>query len=89
MLVGQVRDSEPVIRSCLEQQTFFVPEQVLLPSLHRRHWTDHGEDGPCDLDHAFHELVALRDAREDEVQTLQSWGQLNRLVALFAKPGSE
>ncbi|MNM62158.1 hypothetical protein D3C81_734810 [compost metagenome] len=82
LLSGKVRDSGAAIRSCLEQGEFFVPEQVLLPALHQQHWRDH-EDGPNDLDHAFHEFTVLRDAREEDLLSLSPCGSLVRLVSRF------
>ncbi len=82
LLRGKVRDNGAVLRSCLEQSELFVPEQVLLPALHQQHWGDH-EDGPNDLDHAFHEFVGLRDAREEDLLLLSPCGSLVQLVSLF------
>jgi len=82
LLRGKVRDNSAAIRSCLEQGELFVPEQVLLPGLQRHHWHDH-EDGPSDLDHAFHEFVDLRDAHDDERLALSPRGSVVQLVALF------
>ena len=82
LLRGKVRDNGAAIRSCLEQGEWFVPEQVLLPGLQRQHWVNH-EDGPSDLDHAFHEFVDLRDARDDDLLALSQRGSVVQLVALF------
>lgn len=59
-----------------------MPEQVLLPGLQRRHW-EHYADGPSDLDHAFHEFLALRDAEEGEVLSLPHSGSVIQRVSLF------
>ena len=82
LLRGKVRDAGAAIRSCLEQGEFFVPEQVLLPALHPQHWRDH-DDGPNDLDHAFHEFAELREAREEDLLSLSPCGSLVQLVSLF------
>ena len=60
----------------------FVPEQVLLPGLHRQHWNRYG-DGPSDLDHAFHEFVGLHDASEGDDVLLPPIGSTVEVVGLF------
>lgn len=71
LLVGIDDEAESVLRACLEWGEQFVPEQVMLPALYEQHWRSYG-DGPGDLDHAFHEFVALRPADAGEIQTLKS-----------------
>lgn len=66
LLTGRMPDAEARLRACLESQTYFVAEQVGIPALCAQHWIDVG-DGPSDLDHAYHEFVALRDATPEDL----------------------
>jgi len=61
----------------------FVPEQVGLPALQAIHWHEHG-DGPSDLDHAFHEFLALREATVSEVRSLVASSSIEQVLAQFA-----
>lgn len=78
LLSGDVAEAEAVVLRCLDWGKQFVAEQVGVPSLCREHW-EAVEDGPSDLDHAFHELVRLRSATPDE-RALPIGGTLQELV---------
>lgn len=80
--LGNVGALEATIRSCLDPGELFVPEQVLLPGLHRRHWNQYG-DGPNDLDHAFHEFVGLRDVGKEDAELQPPIGSTVEVAALF------
>src|SRR5690554_3293176 len=58
-LTGWDEQADARIRLCLEVDGQFVAEQIGVPSLCMEHWQA-VEDGPSDLDHAFHEFVCLR-----------------------------
>lgn len=78
LLEGRDPSAEGVIRSCLEYADQFVAEQIGVPALCEGHWKSVG-DGPSDLDHAYHEFVALRPAREED-SILAPWGSLESMV---------
>ena len=82
LLQGRAGAYEATIRSCLDPGELFVPEQVLLLGLHRRHWEHYG-DGPSDMDHAFHEFLGLRDAQEDDLALCPPVGTTRQAVSLF------
>ncbi|SKA11762.1 hypothetical protein [Novilysobacter spongiicola] len=73
---------ESAVRECLEWGDQFVAEQVGVPSLCPEHFAATGE-GPSDLDHAYHEFVALRSASVEEVESLPVAGALSDLVKLM------
>lgn len=79
LLAGQDPSAESVIRSCLEYADQFVAEQIGVPALCEEHWESVGED-PSDLDHAYHEFVALRPAGKED-STLALWGSLESMVS--------
>lgn len=54
------------IFSSLDGGLLFVAEQVGIPPLQRRHQDEHGS-ADTDLDHAFHELIALRPASDADI----------------------
>lgn len=72
------------LSACLEWGNNFVAEQVCLPSLCYRHWSDCGDD-PSELDHAYHEFVDLRIATMAEIETLTSSGELEELLERFRR----
>ena len=78
-LDGWDENAEGKIRLCLEWGDQFVAEQVGVPPLCRKHWESVGE-GPSDLDHAFHELVCVRQATEGD-RNLPVWGSLDTMVS--------
>lgn len=78
LLTGASEQAEAIIRGCLEWGNQFVAEQVRIPVLYEQHWEVVG-DGPSDLDHAFHELVGLRAASEEEADA-PPWGSLDALI---------
>lgn len=78
-LTGWDEQADAKIRLCLEVDGQFVAEQIGVPSLCREHW-EAVEDGPSDLDHAFHEFVCLRQPKEAEGD-LPVWGRLDAMLA--------
>lgn len=80
-LSGYDAEADTAICSCLEWGNQFVAEQVGIPSLCREHW-EVVDDGPSDLDHAFHEFSCLRVAKAGEAD-LPTWGSLEALVERF------
>jgi len=83
VLRGQDPRAEGVIRRSLDWGDQFVAEQVGVPSLCAAHFAAVNE-GPTDLDHAFHEFVMLRSARPADLEQ-PSWGKLDRLVVAIAR----
>lgn len=77
-LTGWDEQADAKIRLCLEVDGQFVAEQIGVPSLCKEHW-EAVEDGPSDLDHAFHEFVCLRQQNEDD-DDLSSWGSLDTMM---------
>ena len=84
LLVGDCTGAALKIRDCLESGELFVAEQVGVPALCQRHWVD-CEDGPSDLDHAYHEFVDLRPATNDDVVTFCVAGRLSVLLDRFQR----
>ena len=83
LLQGQDPRAEGVIRRSLDWGDQFVAEQVRVPSLCAAHFASVGE-GPSDLDHAFHEFIAIRAARREELAK-PLWGRLDRLIVAMAR----
>lgn len=79
LLTGFDPEANVALRDSLEWDGQFVAEQVGVPSLCSEHWDSVGE-GPSDLDHAYHEFVALRPATAQELR-LRHGGSLQALVA--------
>ncbi len=52
----------------LDSRTYFVPEQLGVPPLQSQ--LHALSDGPTTADHAFHELLAIREATDDEANTV-------------------
>lgn len=80
LLTGAGEGTEAALRACLEWDDQFVAEQVGVPVLCGSHWKSVGE-GPSELDHAFHELAALRRAKADVKGAV--WGTVEGLVGRF------
>jgi|SRR5690606_3887509 len=78
-LAGFDAAAEAEVVRCLDWGRQFVAEQVGIPSLCREHWASL-DDGPSDLDHAFHEFICLREATPDD-SPLPVWGVVGTLVA--------
>lgn len=64
------------IRLALEDDTF-VPTRIGLPALHEQHWLDCGSQFDDELDHPFHEFIALRPAQPDDIESLTAAGPLS------------
>ena len=84
LLSGRVEGASDALRQCLESGGLFVAEQVGVPSLCEEHFSTCGE-GPSDLDHAYHEFVAVRPATEEDVATLQVTGSLDDVLLRMRK----
>jgi hypothetical protein len=76
-------EASVVIAQSLDCSNTFVAEQVGIPSLCAQHFKDCGSDGPGDLDHAYHEFIAVRAATREEVGTLDVFGALDDILRKF------
>jgi hypothetical protein len=70
-----------ILRACLASDTYFIAEQVGIPALYSNLWELSG--GPTSDDHALHEFAALRPATEDEIKSVQLFGDLSSLLKTF------
>lgn len=66
---------------CLEDSSYFVAEQVRVPALYEALYALSG--GETEDDHAYHEYVALRAAKQKEVAALPVWGSVEDLLRAF------
>lgn len=84
LLVGRPStEHEATIRRSLDSSLLFVPEQVGIPPLQRRHLQAHDAAEDCALDHAFHEFIEIRRATAQEVADTQPTGSLRELALRF------
>ncbi len=86
LLSGQDAIADAAIRQCLEWGDQFVAEQIGVSALCEAHWSAVGE-GPSDLDHAFHEFVALRTANTEDLG-IPLWNTLSALVGRMRQAAS-
>lgn len=70
-----------ILRAKLDSDTYFVAEQVGIPAVYKELWDL--SDGPTGDDHALHEFVALRVATDDEINTLQLFGDFSNFINTF------
>ena len=70
-----------VLRASLESGEYFVAEQVGIPPLYNELWELSG--GPTEDDHVLHEFVDLRNAGQEEAETLPLFGELSKLLNVF------
>lgn len=84
LLLEEEWSSEAVARliRTLQDGEFFIPAQVLIPSLHSELFTY--SNGPTEDDHPWHEFVDLRPATPDEIALLKPDRTLSELLAQFA-----
>jgi len=78
LLAGRDDRAEAVIRACLERDNQFVAEQVGVPALYEKYWQS-VDEGPSNLDHAFHEFVGIRVPGPDD-QDLPVWGSWDQMI---------
>ena len=74
-------EAEAVIRDALIEETWFVAEDVGLPTLFHR--LEQYSGGPTVDDHAWHEFIGLRAATSAEIRDLPLFGTLTDLVERF------
>lgn len=77
------KDVSEAIKDTLDWNHTFVAEQVGIPSLCSRHFKDCGSEGPSELDHAYHEFIAIRPASKREVSALAVFGSIEEVVKKF------
>ncbi|MDQ3289256.1 MAG: hypothetical protein M3Q42_13590 [Pseudomonadota bacterium] len=80
LLTGEAGDAGTVIEQHCESDGLFVAEQVGIPSLSLEHF-ESCDEGPSNLDHAYHEFAGLRPATDEEVAALPVAGALDSLMA--------
>jgi hypothetical protein len=83
LLDGKPAGTKNKLLEFLDWGNHFVAEQVSIPSLCSQHFAD-CDDGPSDIDHAYHEFVDLRPATDAEVAVMQVTGKLSELVERFS-----
>lgn len=71
-------DVEARMRRQFESGDLFVAEQIEVAPLCPEHFETYG--GPSDLDHAYHEFVALRPATRDEARAMRLFSSLDALL---------
>lgn len=71
------------IRKLVNEEIFFIPEQIGIPSL--RHELYKYSNGPTEDDHCFHEVVDLRPASRNEIQELKTWGTISELLNALSR----
>lgn len=79
LMHGNCDGMQAMLEGCLEWASQFVAEQVDVPPLHEKHFSDCGE-GSSDLDHAFHEFIRLRPATKEEQVGMQVHCTLQEFV---------
>ena len=69
------------IESYLDFSEYFVAEQVNIPTLYSQLWKY--SNGQTQADHAYHEFSLLRPATDDEIASLDLWGEASILLDAF------
>lgn len=88
LLSGVVtQDSLAAIRSSLEFDLLFVPEQLGIPSIREQLYQY--SDGPTEDDHCYHEFVDLRAATQSDLKDdTKVFCSVDELVDRFARHAS-
>lgn len=82
LLYGEISEGYiSEIESCLYASELFVAEQVNIPTLYSQLWKF--SNGPTIADHSFHEFLSIRLATENEISSLDLWGETNVLLDRF------
>lgn len=82
LLSGKItNDYVTELNSYLYSGEFFVAEQVNVPTLYSHLWEY--SNGPTISDHAFHEFSSLRPATNEEVSSLDLWGESSNMIVAF------
>jgi hypothetical protein len=85
LLRGAVRPAVlQAIRSKLEPDDLFIAGQVGVPSLCRDLWASAQAAFDPELDHVWHEFVAMREATSTDVASLGYSGTVAALAEAFA-----
>jgi len=86
LLTGKFNDIDTVeIKSFLDSGEYFIAEQVGIPALYSQLWKY--SNGPTFADHAYHEFIEIRFATDEEVATLEIWGDIATLTSTFRNVG--
>jgi len=64
---------------CFESEEFFIAEQLGLPSLQHKLWEY--SNGPTSDDHIWHSFHKIRTATNDDVSSIQHWGNLDDFIS--------
>ena len=82
LLSGKIsEDYIAELESYLDYGEYFVAEQVDIPVLYSQLWKY--SNGPTLADHAFHEFSSIRAATEQEITSLELWGETTHLLDAF------
>lgn len=84
LLSGSFSEADKdLISSRLESHQFFIPEKVGIPPLQVRLY-EYSDGQPTEDDHPWHELIDLRPATPDEIDSLNALGDTRELVSRFS-----
>lgn len=82
LLAGQFRSIDvDKIWKALGSDGFLVAEQIGIPALQSEHIDLHGATEEEDLDHAFHQFIALHPAEPGDLSQLKAVGDVVVVVA--------
>ena len=82
MVFGEITDEYIAeIKSYLDSEELFIAEQLNIPTLYAQLWKF--SNGQTSADHAFHEFSSLRPATEQEIESLELWGNTSDLIDNF------
>ena len=82
LISGKFSDTDvDELKSLLDSGEFFVAEQVNIPTLYSQLWKY--SNGPTIADQAFHEFSSIRLATENDIASLDCWGETSVLLNTF------
>ena len=88
ILIGSIDEDYIVqLESSLEDNQFFIAEQINLPNLQSELFEY--TNGPIEDDHGYHEFFELRPSTNDDISNFNVWGStgkfLDELIAINNK----
>lgn len=81
-IAGHAVGAKHHLLACLDAGELFVAEQVGIPPLYEQLWAE-CDDGPSDLDHAYHEFVDLRSATPGDASIPELGVSVDELLSHF------
>lgn len=89
LIDGELGDADiALLQNKFDSGEYFIAEQIGVPTLYQTLWRECECEPSDELDHVWHEFMAVRLATKEDLLTLEPWGTAKDFVTNVTKINS-